>query len=301
MWLAIALTAYVILAFVSILDKFILSNARTKPVIFVFYSAIFVLPVGLLLPFGVSMPATAVDWFISAVAGISFALGLWVMYIGILKSEISHIGPLIGATIPFFVLILSRVFLSEDLPAKKLAAVFILIAGSLVASSEKSEKHNGWHTGMLWGVIAGFIFAVSHVASKYAYDTYGFYSGFVWTRFWIGAAGVLLLISPAVRKGVFSGKEDKKTSSGSKKNIVLVAVNKILGVIGVVAVQYAIAIGSVTVVNALAGVQYVFLMIIVALMSKYWPRIFKEDYTRREIAMEIISILLIAAGLALLV
>jgi len=301
MWLPVALCAYVVLAVVSVLDKYILSNTRTKPVLFVFYSAIFVLPIGLLIPFGVSFPATPMDWIIEAVAGISFALGLWVMYIGILESEISHIGPLIGAAIPFFVLILSGIFLGEELPFQKLLAVFILIAGSLLVSFEKSKKHNGWHMGMLWGILAGLIFAVSHVASKYAYTAYGFYGGFVWTRLWIGVIGVLLLFSPAVRKSIFPGKADKKSVAGPKKNIYFVAANKILGVVGVVGVQYAIAIGSVTVVNALAGVQYVFLMIIVALMSKYTPRIFKEDYTRREIAMEIISILLIGIGLALLV
>jgi len=93
-----------------------------------------------------------------------------------------------------------RHFLHESLGAYKLLAIFILIIGSLLVSFEKSAQHNGLHMGMLLGVFSSLLFAISHVAAKYSYDAYGFYSGFVWTRGFLGVFGILLLLSPSVRK-----------------------------------------------------------------------------------------------------
>jgi hypothetical protein len=74
-----------------------------------------------------------------------------------------------------------------------------------------------------------------------------------------------------------------------------------LSVIGIVLVHYAIAIGRVTLVNALEGVQYVFMFILIYLSTKFWPRVFKEYFTKRELLIETIAIVLVAAGSVLFV
>ena len=58
---------------------------------------LFVLPFFLLLPFGVKMPNVWTDYLLFSVSGLCFAFGLWTLYIAIQKSEISHVGPLVGA------------------------------------------------------------------------------------------------------------------------------------------------------------------------------------------------------------
>ena len=295
MWLFVALFAYAVLAVVGVMDKLILTKSVPKPIVFVFYSTVFVFPLFFLLPFGVNMPSVWTDHLIFAVSGICFALGLWTMYIGYQESEISHVGPLIGAAIPLFVFLLSYIFLSERLTAINLAAVFVLIFGSLLISFEKSSRHNGWHKGMAWGVLAGLLFAISHVTSKYAYDAYGFYNGFVWTKLWIGVFGVFLLFFPSVRSVLFKKSPDKQTGRPF-----LIFTNKFLGVGGAVLIQYAISLGSVSLVNALAGVQYALLVIMVAATSKFWPNVLKETYSKKEIAQEIAAVVIISLGLILL-
>ena len=321
MWLFVALLAYVILAVVGIMDKIILAKSVPKPIVFVFYSTVFVIPLFFFLPFGVSLPNIWTDHLIFAISGICFALALWAMFIGFQKSEISHVGPLVGAAVPFFVLLLSYIFLHEKLTATNLTAIFVLIMGSLLISFETSRRHNGWHRGMAWGVLAGLLFGISHVASKYAYDSYGFYNGFIWTKLWIGVFGGFLLFSPSVRAifvkntKVFSSltQESKQVSSPlvrlENKNLldeqigrpVLIFTNKFLGVIGVVLIQYAMALGSVSLVNALAGVQYGLLVILVAIISKFWPNIIKETYSKKEIVQETVAVLIIGFGLFLLI
>jgi drug/metabolite transporter (DMT)-like permease len=142
MWLVIALLGNALLATVGVIDKLILTKAVSKPIIFVFYSTIFVLPVFLLIPFGViALPMWSADYAIFIVSGLCFAFGLWAMYVAIAKGEVSRIGPLIGAATPLFILCLGNIFLQERLGKFALIASVFLIVGSLVISFEK-KKHN---------------------------------------------------------------------------------------------------------------------------------------------------------------
>lgn len=298
MWFLIALIGYAISAAVGILDKFILEKKAVSAAAFSFYSTIFILPIFLFLPFGVKTLVGAEDWLVAVIFAVSFILGLWTMYKGVQTSEISHLGPFLGATIPVAVFVLSRVFLGEVLSDQQMLAGGLLVLGSLLISFEKSKKHNGLHVGLAWGLAAAIFFAISHVASKYTYNVYGFYSAFVWTRGMLGAAGLVFLLSPAVRREIFFGRiESKKTSAHRQA---LVVANKIGGVLAVILVQYAIALGSVSVVIALSGAQFALLVMAVALLSKFWPKLFKEEYGRAEIVQEILAVGIITVGLLLL-
>ena len=297
MYILIAITGYLFLAVTNIFDKFILSKAVPKPVVFVFYSTALLLPIFLLIPFGAGWLSSGFDYFISIIAGFTFGLALWAMYIGFQHSEVSHSGPLVGASTPFFVLILSLVFLGERLDLIQILGICILIIGSLLISMEKSRGQNVWHKGMLWLIVAGLLYAVSHVASKYIYDMYGFYSGLVWTRGAMGLFGLLLLFTPQLWK---REKKDKSVKiKSTKSQLFLVIFSRLLGVIAVLLIQYAISVGSVTIVNALAGVQFAFLVIVVVLLTKFLPKLFKEKFVRGELRNELLAVFIIAIGLAM--
>jgi drug/metabolite transporter (DMT)-like permease len=300
MWLIFTIFGCLLLAVVNILDKFIVTKT-VKPVVFVFYSTIFALPIFLLVPFGVHFLNTETDWLLAILSGLTFGVALWFMYKGFAESEISHVGPLVGASISLFVFILSQLFLDEKITSVQIGAIFILIVGSLLISLEKSKMHSGWHKGMFWGVAAGLLFAVSNVATKYIYTHYDFYSGLVWTRGFTGLCGLVVLFFPSVYKSFFSTQPKHFVSHKSLRKIFLVVINKALGVVGVVFIQYATAVGSVSLVNALTGVQYGFLVLLVALLSKYRPRIFRESYSKFEIFQEMFAVILISIGVALLI
>ncbi len=300
MWIFVALLGNAVLAIVGIMNKLILTKSVSRPVIFAFYSTIFVLPFFLLLPFGIKIPDAWTDYLVFSLSGFCFAFGVWTMYIAFQESEVSHVGPLVGVAVSIFVLFLSRIFLAEKLSAYNLLAVAVLIIGLLAISFEKSEQHNGWHRGMNWGVLSGFLFAVSHVAAKYIYNTYDFYSGFVWTRLPIGIFGAALLLFPSVRAVFYHRHEEAVDRTPVRKQLALIVGTIVLGLVGVILVQYATALGSVSLVNALAGVQYALIIIFAALLSKFWPRVLKEIYTRKEILQETAAVIIIGIGLVLL-
>ncbi len=304
MWLYIALSGYFLLAVVSILDKFIVSEEKVAPSVVAFYSSAPLVLILLLVPFGVVRLHNATDVFLSLLSGGAFIAALWTMYKGFLASEVSHAGPLIGAAIPIFTILFGFIFSFEALKGHELFATGLLVLGSIIISFEQSSKNSGWHRGMIWVVVAGFFFALSNVAAKMIYDVYGFYSGLVWTRGAMGLLGLLFIFSPQVWRSFFSVRKKRipipKTKTRAGK-IITVTVDKVLGVVGALLVQYAIALGSVSIVNALSGLQFAFLIILVALISKFIPKLFKEEYTRSEVLQEAVAVGIIGCGLALLI
>ncbi len=303
MSILVALLGNAVLAAVGVTDKFILTKTVSKPVVFVFYSTIFILAFFLVLPFGfVYTPSVWTDYLIFFISGGCFFFALWAMYSAIQESEVSRASPLIGAVAPFFILFLSRFFLYEQLTRQSLVGAGFLILGSLIISFEKKQTPGMWQDGLGWAVLSGLLFAISHVASKYAFDSYGFISGFVWTKLPIGVFAASLPLLSADVRALFIKKPDALPQKmPKKKQVLFVGLGVGLGVVATILLQYAMSLGSVSLVNAMSGVQYALLIIFVAIISKFFPFILKETFTRRQIIHKAAAVTVIAFGLLLLV
>lgn len=301
MWFFFAVAGYFLLALVLVLDKLILTKSVAKPVVYTFYSTIFLLLGFLAWPLGAVVPA-GIDLFLSLLSGLTFLLGMWTLFIAVKRAEASHINPFVGAVITVATYTLSTFFLHETLTRVQIAGVMILSFGSFLLSSEKSKNHNGFHSGFLWGILSGILFAVSLVAAKDIYTHYSFITGLLWTRASAGIFGILLLLSPSVRHAMRNAfKKRVLKSYGRRHARGIIIANKVLSVVGIILAHYAIAKGSVTLVNALAGLEYVFMFIMIFFCTKFFPRIFKEYFTRHELSVELAAIALVAFGSVLFV
>lgn len=296
MFVILAIVGYALLGVVALLDKIILSKKVSHPLTYAFYIAVPFLLLFLALPFGVRWPGDINVWLAVFGSGLFFLVGLYLMFVGIKKSEVSHVGPLVGASVSLFTVILSKIFLGEVLPLDKIWGISFLIVGSLLISVEKSKKHNGVHLGMLWGVLAGLFFAGSYVASKYLYNDLGFVGGIVWSKGILGLGGLSLLLFPIVKNEVL---HKNNSTPKSKRGIILA--NLSLSVVGVFLIQYALSIGSASIVSAFEGLKYAILIILVALITKFFPKILKEEYAKGEMRQEMLAIVLIGVGLVLLI
>lgn len=302
LWFFIALAGYTALALAFILDKFILTDSVDAPAVYTFYSTIIMLGALVLWPFGVDL-LVGIDWLWATVSGIGFGLGLWFLYIAVNEGETSHITPFQGAFVTISSYVLGAVFLSEQLTSLQLWGIALLVVASFLLSFEKSRKHSGIHIGFLWAAVAGFFFAVSHVSAKYLYDIYPFLTGFMWTRATTGLVGIgLLLISPSVLRALRAPKQPKQQQSIAKVYAVpIIMANKVLAIVAVVAIQYAASIGSVTLVQALSGVQFVLMFFLILLFTWVTPKFFKEEFTTREILVQSIALIIVGIGSALFV
>lgn len=300
-WFFIASFGYLLLAIVSVLDKFILDKSVPKPALYTFFSTIFMFGALLGYPFIESL--SWFHWGIAVLSGSAFGFGMWAMYISLVHGEASHIAPFIGAIVSVSTFIGGGIFLKEILSSYQILGIFVLITASLLLSFEKTETSEGMHRGFLWAALSGVLFAVSHVSAKYIYTDYSFITGLVTTKATIGIVGLIALCVPSVWKSVItpSPKSHKKQAAAVRFAAPIVIADKVLGVLGVILIQYAISLGSVTVVNAMSGLQYVCVFLLIYAFSMYSPRIFKEYFTRKEILIEVAALVLVVLGSALLV
>lgn len=299
MWFFIALAGYFVLAVVLVLDKIIVSESRVAPVVYTFYSTIIALPALLIVPLFGSLPLS--QWGIAALSGIAFGIGLWGTFLALEHDEASHIGPFGGALITVCIAGLSFFFLHETLSGAEQAGVLTLLFASLLLSYEKTRGRQRFHQGFLWAGLAAIFFAISHTSAKYLYDLQPFVLAMFATKGTAGILGICLLISPRVRSALSVRAPRRPKSFKRRHPMWLIGLDKLFGVAGVILVQYAIALGSVTIVNALAGVQYIFLFFLVVVLTRFSPSVFREYITKREYAIQTIAVLLAALGSAFVV
>lgn len=297
MSLILAVIGYAILALVLVSDKFILTRSLREPALYTFYSTVFLLGVVIAYPFGVEW-LRGVDWVWALVSGFAFGGALWTMFIAVSRTEATHMNPFIAAMTAIATYLMAQTFFAETLTRYQHVGVVVLVMACMLLSFEVTSRGHGLSRHYVWGVLSGVLFAVSHVAAKYLYIRYPFLTGFVWTRFPTGLLGLGLLLLPTVRARL---RAPAIKSPDHRNTVLLIVANKVGGVVSAVMVQVAIAIGSVTVVNALVGVQFALIFGIIYTLSAIRPEWIKEYFTRGEIISEIIAIMLIITGTLLLV
>lgn len=288
--LILALVGYTLLAGTSILDKFILSGPIKKPSVYAYYSTVFFFAVFLFLPF--CQNVSRQDMLISTISGLAFGFGIWTMYKALESGETSHISPFIGAMVAVATFGLSSAFLGEELLPYQMIGLLLLVISCFLFSYEKSETKTGILKGFIWATVSGLLFGVSHVSAKYIYDIYPFITGIVWTKGTVSLVAVIALFMPSVIKQLKEKKTPEKTK-GTK----LMVIDRTISIVGTLLIQYSIAIGSVTLVNALAGAQYAMMFIAILVLTKFKPKIFSEFFTKKEVFVETLATVIMVIGL----
>ncbi len=295
-YFVIASFGYALLAVVAILDKAILTKSLRVPT-YTFYSTIFLWGAFLLLPFAEPITVNAFIW--ALVSGLAFGFATWAMFLGLRRGEAAHIVPFIGASTAVFVFGLSSVIIHESFTKIQALGIVLLIIASLLFSYEKNRRYKGTHRDFAWGLIAGFLFALSHVAAKHFYGEYSFITGLVWTKGLVGIVALITLFSASTWKDIFGKKDVEKQVS--ENTMWVVVADKVIGLIGTVAIQYAIAIGSVAIVSGLVGLQYALILIFAFVSTVLAPKFFKEYFTKKEVIVEVTAIMVVVMGITLLI
>jgi drug/metabolite transporter (DMT)-like permease len=306
-WILIAIISYFLVALEIILDKFLLSSRRVShPAVYAFYSG--VLSLGALLifsPFGFHLVSfsNAVLLFI---AGLIFTYGILCLFFAISRSEASQAIPVVGAMIPLTTYFLSLVFLKEHLLGHQLLGVAVLIIGGLLISFDLPLEINKrkFFSGFYYSIGAGVLLAVAFTSFKHFYEQDNFLNVFIWTRIGLFIGALTLLAIPAWRLIIFNSfaglKKDKKEKGENIKTSVLFVLNKVLGGSGSILTNWAISLGSVTIVNALVSTEYAFILLMGIAFSVWFPQIFREKRDVKSLIEKIVAIILITTGVVLI-
>ncbi|MBI1833398.1 MAG: EamA family transporter [Candidatus Andersenbacteria bacterium] len=304
-WVLLALIAHAGNGLVFIVDKGLLGtdSGAGNPKKLAFYSGLLSAAAIVLAALDFAVPNLfAVTW--SLVGGVLFVGALWLFFAALDSDEASRVVPVTGSAVPIFTLLFAWLFLQEPLTSQQIGAVLLLIAGGGALSiGFKNTKRMSAKTWVL-AIAAGAAFAAYFAAVKFLYDNFNpFWSAFAYSRFAVGVAA-LLFLGPLMWVG--RGKKEKSRRISKKKKrtsrYILTSFfgSKVLSTAMFMLQSYAIDLGSVTVVNALQGTQYVFVLVVAALLSKRLPKLFHEEVHRVALIQKGIGILLISGGLVLL-
>ncbi|MBM3257817.1 MAG: hypothetical protein FJZ05_01180 [Candidatus Nealsonbacteria bacterium] len=299
LWLTVTIVAYLIMAVVFLVDKYLLISAIPNPKVYAFLIGIAGVFLVFLMPFVDFYVPSVFQLLLSFGSGASFILALFFFFKALQKFSVSQVVPAVGALTPiitFFLIYLSS-FGKETLSFFEASSFAILIIGSILITFEK-EKSVNWQSLKL-SFLAAFLFSFYFVMAKYVYLEQPFFNGLIWTR--LGGAVLalfLFIIWPDIKKDIFA-KQD-----GLRKNsLAMVAANQAAGAGAGILQNWAIALAPlayIAFINALQGVQYVFLLALSVFLSFKFPNILNEFLSKKIIVQRVAAVLLIVLGLALL-
>lgn len=303
-WLTIAIIAYTVLALVNLVDKFLLDKVLPSYKTYTFLVGLLSLLVLVLAPWFLEWPGFKL-LIIDLVAGALFPGALLLLYYSLKKGEASLVIPLIGGSTQIFTIILAIIFLGDVFLDKQWLALALLIVGTMMVSWFPSG-HHWWTKTFAWfsisgskhwrtitvALVAALGFALFMVLSKYAYIEQPFMSSFIWIRLGSFVATLFLLVNRRNRKEIV---RHLKKLNGHKELMFLG--NQALSAAGAFLQQYAIFLGSVSLVNALQGFQYVLLLALGGIITVFYPKIMKENITKGIMVQKFIAVALISLGL----
>ena len=307
-WLTIIISAYFLLAICALIDKYLLTGPIPHPRVYAFYVGILGILVLFLIPFiDFYIPETN-QILLSFLAGIVFVLALFYLYKSLHLFEASRVVPAIGGFGPLFTFALIYIFSlgKELLSFSEVIAFILLVLGSVLITFRKEA----FITLKVLRISAftAFLFSLSFVLAKYVYLSQPFWNGYIWIRIGgVFAALAFLFLSPELKNKIFKPRISMisffSTLGYKIRTTGIFLFNKGIGAMANILQNWAIALaplGCVAIINALQGTQYVFLLIIAVLICFKFPKILKEEISKKIIFQKTIAILSIGAGLMIL-
>ncbi|MEN9922431.1 MAG: hypothetical protein RL097_708 [Candidatus Parcubacteria bacterium] len=276
-WILLATAGQFLNAIVAILDKYIVSDEKLlpRPFVYAFYSclvtggwvAIFFLgwipglsELGLPSLENVKTPSIQVVGmaFLSA---YTFFIALVSMYDALRRADASSAMPIIGSVSALSSFGLSYLFLGGELHQDFILGVVLLSVGTLLVAQTLPRVDvivQVFHSGLF--------FALHYITMKGLFLETSFDDGFFWSRIGFVLFTLSLLLVPA-----YYEKVKKQTVSVSRKAGEIVLLNKILAGVAAFMLLKATDLGEVSVVQALGGIQYVFILLIGLLFAQWLP------------------------------
>jgi drug/metabolite transporter (DMT)-like permease len=295
-WLAVAIIAAAVTAFVSIMDSHLISKRLPS------FQA-FLAPIGLVhsvagaVIFSINAvpPGTdATTVLIAFASGIVRVSGALIMLRTLRSEEVSRVMP-VANTFPIFVAILAVPFLGETLGWLQWLAIFITVAGAVLISVHRKSGGGGVRLRRSFAslAVASLLFGIANTMAKYALDDLSF-----WTVYGINAVclgGMFLLFS--LRGRVLREIRDM---AGRGPTLVLLGINEIAALTGFLLSFWAMERGPISLVSTLLATRPAFVFIFALGLSRFYPAALDEQMGRRVVAMKVTSIALVIGGVSLL-
>jgi drug/metabolite transporter (DMT)-like permease len=275
-WILLAIAAQFLNAIVSLVDKYIVSSKHILPQPFVYAFYICILSGGAIVVYalgavpvpieGISFPSLRNVHFptleimaLSILAAYTFFYALVSMFKALQQSDASDVVPVVGAVTAICSFGLAYLFLDATLSPNFLLGVMLLVFGTLLVSHFRFS----WR-GALSSLYAGIFFALYYVVIKGLFIVTSFDNGFFWSRAGLVVFALSLLLVPRYGTKIWS-----HTKSTGKRASRLILMNKVIAGFASILILKATELGDVSVVQALGGLQYIFIFILAVVVAPY--------------------------------
>lgn len=306
-WILLATAGQFLNAVVAIFDKYIVSDEKVlpKPFVYAFYTCL--LTGGWIVIFflgwipGLSefgMPSlenvktpTIQVVAMSFLAAYTFFIALVSMYAALKSSDASSAVPIIGAVSALSSFGMSYLFLETELHENFIWGIVLLSVGTLLVAQTLPKKDviiQVFHSGLF--------FALHYITMKGLFLETSFDNGFFWSRIGFVLFTLSLLLVP-----VYYTKIKEQTKDATKKTGVIVLLAKVLAGISAFMLLKATDLGDVSVVQALNGLQFVFILLIGMIFAHWLPPTATDRDTRPQVFFRrLLYVIVILVGFVVL-
>ena len=285
-WILLATAGQFLNAIVAIFDKYIVSDERVlpKPFVYAFYSCL--VTAGWIVIFflgwipglsdlgmpsleNVRTPSLEVV-AMSFLAAYTFFIALVSMYDALKRADASNAMPVIGSVSALSSFGMSYLFLDAQLHENFIFGVALLATGTMLVAQTLPRVDT-----IVQVFHSGLFFALHFITMKGLFLETSFDDGFFWSRVGFVVFTLSLLLVPAYFEKVRTVSKGTTKKAGA---IVLFA--KLLAGIAAFMLLKATDLGEVSVVQALGGLQYVFILLITVLFAQWLPAAAADNDTR---------------------
>jgi len=232
------------------------------------------------------------DCTIIAFSGVLYMSAMYFYLQALQGDEASVVAPFFQAG-PLFAYALAYLVLGETLSRIQLLGGGLIVAGGLLLSIHPGGGKVRLRLVLLM-LACAFILAVSSVIFKAFAVQDQFWSTTFWTYLGEALFGVWLLALPAQRRQFFALL---RSNTGAVLGVN--AANELINLGGGLGMRYAVLLAPLSLVQAIGSTTTLFVFLFGVLLSLFWPKLGREDLSRRDLLQKGVSASLITAGVVL--
>ncbi len=294
-WIFFCILAYFFWAATNVADKYFLGRKFRSSLAYTIAGSLFQLVLLLFLPFiSFSMPSPLFVFY-GLLAGAILFCTLTVHFKCLQMEDATTIIPL-GSLTPMVILVLSFLFLGENLGIKEIFSFFLLIMGGFLLTIKKIDIRKIVVSPTLKYLLPNiFVYSCAAILMKYTINNVPAFESLFLLKLGAVFASIFLLLSKNTRRD-FS----RQFFRLGNKSKALFAVNQLVGLAGWFFFMTAVGLGSISLVSASQGVQYIFLLFLVFLSSIFFPKMMRESLDKKTLMKKAIGIGIIMIALYLL-
>lgn len=297
MWILFALLSPAVYAITNFVDKYLLSQ-KVKD-----YNALPIYTASVSFAFGfvwwllAGCPLLPIkDAAIIIVTGIITIFSI-VIYFKALSIQETSIVILLFQLSPIFTLILSTLFLKEEILLKQYLGFAIILLATTLLAIPKNNNHWTFPKGFWLIVLYDLMFAVIGILLKFSSSESTFSQIISYESFGMGIGGILIfLFYPPVRKAFLKSRKVLFKSA-----LPIIVLNEVFFILAKSLGYYAFVIGPVVLVSVLSNVQVFYGLVFGFILTVLFPSLFREDISRKGLLLKVGSGLLLFVGLYFLI